>query len=304
VISEQNAKNFENKLEHTKKDLESLKITNSDYEQQISTLKSKFNYEINENERLSSELKMATDKLSTILKAKNAADALNEDLKNDLEKFKGNLNSKDELVISQRMELENKKSSIIELERELDTEETKRKNIQNDFDIHKKCTAEKIRVLEDRIKSEIEAKENIIKRCTDEENMHSKTKANLLKAASDLEDIKLKLSNQENTLRIKEKTLNTVIDDKLKLQSQLAKIEVEKDAIKLEKEKAEEVCKKIEEFYKEKLAAKKKKKSEHKEKNHILEEQNCLIYEDLYTKCVDLSEKLQYYTENVFFYHF
>eukprot|EP01022_Parablepharisma_sp_SALTPOND_P008029 TRINITY_DN135093_c0_g1_i1.p1 TRINITY_DN135093_c0_g1~~TRINITY_DN135093_c0_g1_i1.p1 ORF type:complete len:597 (+),score=115.03 TRINITY_DN135093_c0_g1_i1:1141-2931(+) len=299
VAADQSAKNIEAKLKHCKKDLAVLKKTNGENDQEIGLLRSKVEYLSLEKDRLEKETKLTSEKLTVTLKAKNTSDSSNEELKAELDKCKQLLSAKEETVLSQRLELERSKNRLTELERENGVNETKKRAFEKETEISKRNLSEKIRVLEDRIKTEVETKESLILRCNEEEKAHSETKTILLKTASEFEDVKLRLRNLENALENKERISRELLEERTKLQNQLAKLEVEKDSLQLDKEKGEELVKKLEEFYKMKLGAKKEKKRKLKKEYKINSEQNQCIYEDLYSRCSDLYQTLTAYINKV-----
>ena len=146
---------------------------------------------------------------------------------------------------------------------------------------------------------ETDTKEHLLLQHREEEKGHAETKNILLRTASELEDIKLRIHSQDNDIATKEKLAKELLEEKIKLQTQLAKAEIDQDSIKLEKEKGEELIKKLEEFYKGKLQTKKEKKTALIGTHKLMQEQSQAAYEDLYTRCADMRVALTQYMAKV-----
>ncbi len=292
IVLEESGKSLEYKLDHCKKELRLVKQQYEASEQQVGSLKAKVEYLDGEKTRLSEELRLASDKLSITIKAKNTADFTGEELARELTRIKEQLTTKEESLTAQRSEFERVRTRLAELERETDLGETKRKSSEKEHDIARKNLAEKVHALEDRLKTELEARGSLTAQQHLEERAHSDTKTRLLRTASELEDVKLKLQNKENELANKERSVKELVEERVKLQEQIAKAEVDKDSLRLDKEKGDELLKKLEEFYKSKLVAKKEKRMRILDAQHTVQEQFQLCYEDLHTHCAELYASL------------
>lgn len=290
IVVEQSAKNLESKFDFTKKELKTVKQLYEETVQQIGGLKANLEYFKKEKERLEEELKLATNKLSLATREKGSSDSLNAEQAIEIESLKNLLNTQDATLTVDRLELEKQRSKITEQDRENKLLENKKKAADKEFEIVKKNLSDKIQALEERIKTEISAKDLWINRQSEEAKEHSSTKSQLLQATSKLEDTKLKLGYLENEVGSKEKAMKDLIEERNRLNSEIAKSEVEKDNILLEKEKADQLAKRLEEYYKEKLGKRRVKFMKKVESCKEQQERFQCAYEDLYCQAVDLSD--------------
>ena len=286
ITSEQTVKSAEYKFEHTKKELKTVKDQYEANEQLIGVLQAKLGYVTKDKDRAIEEVKMAINNLTIATTAKVSTDALNAELLAENEKYKTE-NQIDQVMISKmRVEDEAKKAKIAEFERERQLYETKKMGLEKDLELTKKTLMGNVNSLEQRLKAESDAKEAWMQRQKEEEKNHSHTRSLLLQAKSQIEDMKLKACNLESDLAAKEKIIKEMNDEKNAINSQLAKMIVEKDNAIIDKQKGEILIKQIEQKIKEKSEKRKEKKKKRLEEMRRSEERFQCTYEDLYSHSV------------------
>lgn len=298
---EQASKKIEAKFAEYTKEIEELKTCSTNYQQEITLLKPQLEFAEMKSTRLESELKAASDNLSITIKAKNTADELNYQLRMQLSKVKSQAITKDEAIASQRQEIAEYKAKLHECEREILLHENRVKAVEKQTDLTAATLSDKIKVLEDRLKSEMGTKESLISQFNNEEKAHSETKKNCMNVEAELEECKLRLKNAENSLKSKAKALKEALDERSVLQDNISKLSAEKDLLRTEKDKANEVSKKLEEFYKEKQRLKAVKKKALKKDYELKLAQRQAMHEDLYSRCTHLYQLSNKYHANVLF---
>jgi hypothetical protein len=277
---EQHSKKVETSLDKYIKEIESLKQSNSEYKKELEMLIPKLEYNTMNNTRLEQELKVASDNLSVTIKAKNTADDINYQLSLQLTKLKTQIIEKDMKLLSIKLSYMNIREIVLH--------ENKMKAVDNQTDLIKTTLANKIKMVEERLKSEINTKESLMLQFNNEEKVHSETKKTYVNTASELEEYKLKLKNTENVLCSRVKTFKETVNEKNVLQKIITKLEAEKEVLKIEKDKTTELSKKVEEFYKDKQRAKSTKKREERKEYELKLVKRYVMYEDIYSRCVHL----------------
>jgi len=289
------------KLETVKEELDHLRERNKEVDDEAALLRPRVEYLQLDKAQMELDLKAASEKLNIAIKAKNALDIVNNELKEDLEKYREELKVQEEANTKQRFDTEYWRGKFIELERENLLGESQKSALEKESEIIKESLNEKIKMLEERVTIEIEAKNSLIIHASKEEKSHSETRNSLLKIASELENYKLRYKNAEHKLESKNKALNELLAERATLQSNLLKMENERDVIKLEVDKNVELLKRLEIFYKTKLETKKAKIKGLKKENSLNEVQLQLIQEDLYSRCSQLYKSLNEYITKVLF---
>eukprot|EP00826_Nyctotherus_ovalis_P060486 TRINITY_DN8494_c0_g2_i1.p1 TRINITY_DN8494_c0_g2~~TRINITY_DN8494_c0_g2_i1.p1 ORF type:complete len:271 (+),score=70.69 TRINITY_DN8494_c0_g2_i1:250-1062(+) len=251
--------------------------------------------------QLEQDLKAASERINVIIKAKNAVDVVNNEVKEDLEKCRDELKNQEEANAQQRLDTEYWRGKAIELERENLLSESQKSALEKESEITRNSLSEKIKMLEERVAAEMEAKDSLIAQANKEEKSHSEARNALLKVASELEDYKFKYRNTDNILQNKSKALDELLIERSNLQADLLKVESERDVMKLEVDKNAELLKRLDIFYKTKLEAKKEKVKRLKQERSLSKLQTQLAYEDLYSRCSQLYESLNEYVTKVWF---
>jgi len=297
---EQHSKRVETSLNKYIKEIEDLKQSNDEYRKELEISRPKLEYNTINNTRLEQELKVTSDNLSITIKAKNTTDDINYQLNLQLTELKAQVVTKDEAIATQKFEITGYKAKLYEYEREIVLYENKIEAVEKQADLTTTTLGDKIKMLESRLKHEVNTRESLIVQFNNEEKAHSETKKIYLNVASELEEYKLKVKNTENMLRSKVKILKEIINEKNNLQGTITKLETEKEALKTEKDKLIELSKKLEEFYKDKQKTKAIKKKEQIEEYELKLVQRQTMYEDIYSRCTYLYQLTNKYTIEVY----
>lgn len=301
IVIEQELEALSAKFKVCKEELDELRKSNREVNGEAALLRPKVECLQSDKARLEEDLKAASERIDIIIKAKNGVDVVNKELREDLEKCRDELKSQEEVNAQQRLDAEYWRGKAIELERENLLSESQKSALEKESEITRNSLNEKIKVLEERVAAEIEAKECLLAQANKEEKSHSEARNALLKVASGLEDYKLKYKNAENLLQNKSKALDELLTERSNLQADLLKVESERDVMKLEVDKNAELLKRLEIFYKTKLEARKEKIKRLKQEKSLSELQAQLAYEDLYSRCSQLYESLSEHVTKVCF---
>jgi len=299
LIIEEEKESLKLRLVHNTKDLNELKKNHESNTQELSIIKPKAEYLEREKVRLEEELKVTSEKLTIMLKAKNEAEALSDQVKNELEKCKECLKEKEKTASSQKIDLEQLMNKLSFVEQELVKEENKKEEIKKELEMVGKRLNNKIVYYEERLKLETESKNKLAVEILNVEKAHSNSKNELIRVQSEFKDIKAENESLKASFNSKDTVIKELKAINDSLIAKITSMEIKGDELRLEIGEKEELLNQLDVTYNAKLQAKKNKIEQVKQLLVLNREQYRSEYEDLYSKCYSLYQKLGEYMRKV-----
>ena len=194
---EEVSKEREKKIAQIKKDIAVCKIARDTIDAAHCTLKIKYERMEETNTSLNFNYEDVVDKLHLMSKARYELETKLTDKHEECKSIIEIMAINKETLLRRQSEVEELEKQVTVLQRDYDGAEIKRLGIEKGFEITKKQQSEKIANLTDIISSEKETRDGWIKRYETEQQKHTETQSELIKAKSDLTDQVLAVRNEE-----------------------------------------------------------------------------------------------------------
>ena len=282
-------KDRDDRIEKLRDEFDALTKVHDALDKEHTGLRVNYEHVFEEWEMLKLEFESVSDKLKRSNKVRNEKEEVLNDKLLLIIQLQDTIKDKEYQLEKNRKEFDKFNKRLVEVERQNDQLEIKKKSVDKQWEIQRKQLLDKIQNLNELVSAEKDTREMWINRYEKEQKGHIVTNTELLTTKGQCQDAQLKIKNMEIIIESLSKSRDLTKDNNQGLQSQLAELLANKDTRERELFTKTELLKTGEE--QQKIYVKKLREEYHK----LNEKKDYLCY------CKDIEyEDLRSYTRSLF----